>query len=152
MSTSKRSISLASSRSGFCGARPNLSHRYGTIAGVSTSRSNLSPGHRLGRFGEEVAAGFIERRGGVVVARNLRVGRNEIDLLAEIGGERVAVEVKTATSRGGAPAPADNFDDAQERRVWDAARALRPPVRRVDLICVTVDPEGVGIRWSPRAE
>ena len=119
---------------------------------MSCRRSDRDPRHRLGRFGEEIAAKFIERHGGVVVARNLRVGRNEIDLLAEIDDERVAGEVKTATSWGGASDPAGNFDDAQERRVREAARALRPPVFRDDLICVSVGRGGVGIRWSPRTE
>lgn len=86
------------------------------------------------------------------MARNLRVGRNEIDLLVEIGAERVAIEVKTTTSWGGAADPARNFDDAQERRLRSAARALCPPVFRVDLICVSVERGGVGIRWLPRAE
>lgn len=110
------------------------------------------PRLRLGRFGENVAAGFIKRRGGVVVARNVRVGRNEIDLLAEIGGERVAIEVKTATSGAGAPDPVDNFDEAQKRRIREAAGALDPPVFRVDLICVLVGRRGVAIRWSPRSD
>jgi putative endonuclease len=105
---------------------------------------------RLGRFGEEVAAGFITRRGGIIVGRNLRVGHNEIDVLAEVEGERVVIEVKTAASWHGGNA-GSNFDDAQAHRVRDAARSLQPPVARVDLICVTVDRSGIGIRWSPRA-
>lgn len=106
---------------------------------------------RLGRFGEEVAAGFITRRGGIIVGRNLRVGHNEIDMLVEIEGERVVIEVKTAASWHGAGNAGSNFDDAQAHRVRDAARSLQTPVARVDLICVTVDRSGVGIRWSPRA-
>lgn len=107
---------------------------------------------RLGRFGEEVAAGFITRRGGIIVGRNLRVGRNEIDVLADFAGERVVIEVKTEASwNGGAGDPGSNFDDAQAHRVRDAARSLQPPVARVDLICVAVGRSGVGIRWSPRA-
>lgn len=106
---------------------------------------------RLGRFGEEVAAGFITRRGGIIVGRNLRVGHNEIDVLAEIEGERVVIEVKTAASWHRAGDAGSNFDDAQAHRVRDAARSLQPPVARIDLICLTVDRSGVGIRWSPRA-
>ncbi len=106
---------------------------------------------RLGRFGEAVAAGFIIRRGGVIVGRNLRVGRNEIDLLAEIDGQRVAIEVKTGASWHGASDPVGNFDDVKAQRVRDAAQALRPAAMRVDLICVTVGRSGVAIRWSPRA-
>lgn len=81
---------------------------------------------RLGRFGEEVAAGFITRRGGIIVGRNLRVGHNEIDVLAEIEGERVVIEVKTAASWHRAGDAGSNFDDAQAHRVCDAAGRFNP--------------------------
>ena len=45
--------------------------------------------------GESVAAQFLHRRGAIIVDRNVRVGRDEIDLVIRIDGDRAAVEVKT---------------------------------------------------------
>jgi putative endonuclease len=99
----------------------------------------------VGRTGEDIAASFLERRGAVVVDRNLRVGRDEIDLLVVLDGERVAVEVKTA--RTADAHPEDNFDDAKERRVRRAARNLSPPVWRIDLVTVVITEAGATVRW-----
>ncbi len=60
---------------------------------------------RVGKWGETVAADFLERRGYQVLARNVRTAYGEIDLIArhETGG-LVFVEVKTRTnSRFGYP-------------------------------------------------
>ena len=92
---------------------------------------------------------FLARRGGVILGRNLRVERNEIDVLAAIDGERVAVEVKTAAAWWGGGDPGAGFDRGQAQRIWTAARELH--IRRVDLICVVVSRNGIDIRWSPRA-
>lgn len=55
---------------------------------------------RIGRWGEEAAARFLQARGYLVLGRNLRTRRGEIDLLARQGdeGELVFVEVKTRTN------------------------------------------------------
>lgn len=101
----------------------------------------------VGRTGEHIAAAFLARRGAVVVDRNVRVGRDEIDLLVLLEGERVAVEVKTA--RDVDAHPEDNFDDAKERRVRRAARNLTPPVWRIDLVTVVLTETGATVRWLP---
>ena len=105
--------------------------------------------HRIsvGRTGEDIAASFLERRGGVIIDRNVRVGRDEIDLLVLLDGERVAVEVKTA--RNADVHPEDNFDGDKERHVRRAARNLTPPVWRVDLIAVVLGEAGATVRWLP---
>lgn len=102
----------------------------------------------LGRFGERVAAEFLERRGAAVVARNVTVGRGEIDLVVEFGVERVAVEVRTARRSEVTPdlVPPDKVDT-----VHRLAAGLRPPVRRVDLVVVLVTRSGVSVRWIPQA-
>ena len=97
----------------------------------------------LGKVGEDIAAAFLERRGAVVVARNVRVGRDEIDLLVSVDGRRVAVEVKTA--RRGQDRPEENFDRFKEQRVRRAAGAVG--ATRVDLITVIFDAAGAKIRW-----
>ena len=99
----------------------------------------------IGRAGESVAAGFLERRGATILDRNVRVGRDEIDLLVDIGGEHVAVEVKTAL--GDSNFPEDNFDTEKERNVRRAAAALG--VVRIDLVTVELTTAGATVRWLP---
>jgi len=61
-------------------------------------------GHTLGRWGEEQAARFLERRGWSILARNYRFGRREVDLVARKGDLLAFVEVKTRSGTGfGAP-------------------------------------------------
>ncbi|MCH8130355.1 MAG: YraN family protein [Acidobacteria bacterium] len=97
----------------------------------------------LGKIGEDIAAAFLERRGVVVVDRNVRVGRDEIDLLVSVDGRRVAVEVKTA--RHEQDRPEENFDHLKEQRVRRAAGAVG--ATRVDLITVVLDASGARVRW-----
>jgi putative endonuclease len=47
-----------------------------------------------GPLGESLAQLFLESRGYVILGKNLRVGRREVDLLAERGRMLIAVEVK----------------------------------------------------------
>ncbi len=97
----------------------------------------------LGRIGEDIAAAFLERRGAVVVDRNVRVGRDEIDLLVSVDGRRVAIEVKTAQHEQ--DRPEENFDRSKEQRVRRAAGAVG--ATRVDLITVVFDATGARVRW-----
>ena len=53
---------------------------------------------RIGKWGEEVAAGFLVRRGCEIVARNARTPHGEIDIVARQGDVILFVEVKTRTS------------------------------------------------------
>lgn len=99
----------------------------------------------VGAAGEAVAARFLERRDAVVIDRNVRVGRDEIDLIVRIDGERVAVEVKTGL--GPDARPWENFDAEKNTRIRRAARALS--IRRIDLITVELTGDGVTIRWLP---
>jgi putative endonuclease len=48
-----------------------------------------------GLAAEDAAADFLEARGFVILHRNLRVGRLELDLLAQEGAVIVVVEVRT---------------------------------------------------------
>ena len=75
-----------------------------------------------GRGGEDEAARFLEGHGLTVVARNVRVGGGEIDLVAGDGGTVVFVEVKWRrdASRG---APAEAVTPFKRRKILSAARA-----------------------------
>lgn len=62
---------------------------------------------QVGDKGEALAAAFLEEKGYIVLERNYRFERNEVDLVCfqpaaryEDGGELVFVEVKTRTGLG----------------------------------------------------
>ncbi len=96
-----------------------------------------------------MAERFLTGRGAVILARNHRVGRGEIDLLVRFGSELAAVEVKTllaGTDSFGDPAEA--FIPRKASQVRKLANALG--VFRVDLVAVTVQSGGANLRWIPR--
>lgn len=59
----------------------------------------MNHNRRIGRWGEEVAAAYLSQKGYRIVERNVRTPYGEIDLVAEIEGVTVFVEVKARTSR-----------------------------------------------------
>ena len=59
----------------------------------------MSRRQNLGRWGEGVAAEYLQGKGYEIVARNLRNPYGEIDLLARQGEVLVFVEFKTRSSR-----------------------------------------------------
>ena len=60
--------------------------------------SRCRPHAAVGRLGERAAARHLRRKGLKILARNLRVGHGEIDLIALEGATLVFVEVKSRTS------------------------------------------------------
>lgn len=52
----------------------------------------------LGKKGEEIAAGFLEKKGYQILEKNWRQWRNEIDVIAMDGKCLVIIEVKTRQS------------------------------------------------------
>jgi len=53
----------------------------------------------LGKSGEDLACGELERRGYAIIARRYRVRGGELDVIARDGGTIVFVEVKTRVGR-----------------------------------------------------
>ena len=100
----------------------------------------------VGSAGEAVAARFFTERGIPVLGRNVRCGRDEIDLIVHIDGGPVAVEVKSGVGEG--TRPWERFDDDKERSVRRAASSLG--ISRVDLVTVEFTGERVVVRWLPR--
>jgi putative endonuclease len=101
----------------------------------------------VGRYGEDVAAAHVERRGWQVLDRNWRTTGGELDLVALDGDELVVVEVKTRRSVAyGFPAEAVTAPKlARIRRLaaaWLEAHETHPRSVRVDVIAVLVPPRG----------
>jgi putative endonuclease len=93
-----------------------------------------------GRAAEALVAAFLEARGWVILQRNARLGRDEIDLLALDGATLVCVEVRAR--RPGAMVDAlSSITPAKQRRMRRAA--LRCAVSRqtqeirIDVATVT---------------
>ena len=78
---------------------------------------------RLGQLGERQAARWLRRRGSRILRRNLRLGRREIDLVAETPDGRVVivVEVKSGDSVLRA---SGRVDARKEHHVASVASAL----------------------------
>lgn len=74
----------------------------------------------LGRRGEQLAVEHLERIGFVVVARNARVGRLELDVIAQRGPLVVICEVRARTSDR-LMSPAHSVDFRKVSRVRLAA-------------------------------
>jgi putative endonuclease len=100
----------------------------------------------VGRFGEQVASQYLTDAGFVVVERNWRCARGEIDIIAVDGRALVFVEVKTRSSMAfGDPAEAVTRAKAGRLRLLAAqwlddrrTAADLPPWRelRFDVVCV----------------
>jgi putative endonuclease len=64
-----------------------------------TSRVNPAESRKqFGRWGEEMAASYLERKGYTVCSRNVRTAHGEIDILASKDSALIFVEVKTRSS------------------------------------------------------
>ena len=94
---------------------------------------------RTGRIGEAQAEKFLKQTGLKIIARNVRVGYDEIDLIAWQGDTLIFVEVKTRASEDfGRPAAAVNR--AKRKKLSRAAihfmkrHKLRPPYIRFDIV------------------
>lgn len=103
--------------------------------GVSAMRAKDA----LGRYGEELAAAYLEGEGLVIVARNWRCSLGELDLIARDGSRLVVCEVKTRSSdRFGAPVEAVGPRKVRRlRRLalrWLDEQQIHVPEIRFDVI------------------
>lgn len=106
----------------------------------------------LGRYGEDLAARWLEDQGYRIIDRNWRCPAGEIDLVAEVDGWWAAVEVKTRRGTGfGEP-----FESISRRKLlrlhrlaqaWSQAHPglSRPDRWRVDAVSVLL-PAGGGLK------
>ena len=104
----------------------------------------------LGKWGEEMTCDFLIGKGYCVVERNVRLGHNEIDIVAMKGPRMVFVEVKTRGSFG--EEALDAIDDKKMRRLCNAADAYLPHEPQMDVVVVEGSPEtGCKITHIPDA-
>jgi len=76
--------------------------------------------NKLGEAGENLAADFLIKKGYTILDQNWRSGRNEIDLVAQIGDVIVFAEVKTR-STGFFGEPGETVSRKQQNRIIKAA-------------------------------
>ena len=96
----------------------------------------------IGARGEDIATEWLRERGYYIVERNWRVGRYEMDIIAEHYDTLHFVEVKTRR-KGGWQSAYDSIDEQKTRSLRRAAMAYRSMHRirhniQFDLIAITV--------------
>lgn len=105
---------------------------------------------RLGQMGEGLAAAHIAEQGMLILNRNWRCRLGEIDIVALDQDQLVIVEVKTRRSaRHGPPFEAVTRDKMTRLgrlgAAWLASRGGRVSRIRVDVVGVTVQPDGTAV-------
>jgi putative endonuclease len=101
----------------------------------------------VGQRGESVAAAHLQREGFEIVARNARVGRLELDIVARRGRLLVICEVR-ALSSDWMYAPAETVDRRKQTRLrraaarWLAENDPGPVEVRFDVASVVFDGPG----------
>ncbi len=106
---------------------------------------------QLGRWGENLAATYLESIGYQILARNWRSRRGEIDLIAQIGESIIFVEVKTRRGTAyGLPEEALTAAKAQQVMVlaeeYLTQHDLNDVDWRIDLVAVELDRHGKLLR------
>ena len=88
----------------------------------------------LGNAGENFAADYLEQRGYKIIAKNFRVSSAEIDIVAEIDGVIVFVEVKTRSDiNHGLPIEAVNL--RKQKKIIEAASVFLQDENYFDKPC-----------------
>lgn len=97
-------------------------------------RDDVRDARELGRRGEDLARGHLERKGYRIVAEGFRLHRGEIDLVARDGETLVFVEVKT---RRGADLglPEEAVTPAKQRQIRRVAREYLMANGLGDVVC-----------------
>jgi putative endonuclease len=129
-------------------------------AAGQAGRADRRTSRRLaGDEAEEAAARHLTSAGWTILARNLRVGRSELDILARDPGAPWALVIVEVRSRSGPRfgAPVESVGRAKVERLYEAAWRLQragglphgprlpPATWRVDLL--TLEREGVSDPW-----
>ena len=102
---------------------------------------------RLGRWGENLAADFLEAKGYRILDRNWRSRNGEIDLITQMGETIAFVEVKTRKGRDFG-LPEEGLTSNKAKRLQNLAQQylaqneLHEIDWRIDLVAVELDQNG----------
>ncbi|WP_258234293.1 YraN family protein [Brevibacterium oceani] len=99
----------------------------------------------LGEHGEDLAAAFLEAAGLVIIERNFRCPRGELDIIARDGDTAVFVEVKTRrTGALGSPLEAVTASKLGRIRtlagIWLSGQDEFFPTTRIDALGIIIEP------------
>ncbi len=103
-----------------------------------------------GKEGEEIAAKYLEGKGYQILARNYRIKRQEIDIIAQEKESYVFVEVKSRSSSDFG-FPEDFLTPQQEGRIRNAAtyylseQNINAKDIRFDIISILVSEQNIEI-------
>lgn len=100
-----------------------MTGRIRRLLGRLFRRVHYDSNRALGRRGEALAARHLRRHGYRVLARNVRAGGVEVDLVALDGPTLVFIEVKARRTEA-AGAPQEAVDWRKQRRLRQAAAAF----------------------------
>ncbi len=101
---------------------------------------------QIGNRGEDIAMDWLRKKGYMIVARNWRSGRYELDIVAQKGFTLHIVEVKTRL-RSGWSTPEDAINYEKRRSLLKAANiylASHPTELEVQLDLIAIDLDGDG--------
>jgi putative endonuclease len=108
---------------------------------------------KLGRWGEQLAAQRLEALGYVILDRNWRCRRGEIDLVARDEDVLVFVEVKTRRGRDYG-SPEESITRSKAKRLLELGQRymLESDIEdvdwRVDLVAVEINQQGELLRFE----
>ena len=99
----------------------------------------------IGNRGEAIAANYLSKRGYEILARQKRLGRAEVDLIARFGSDIIFIEVKTSNSKKHGFAEASVSDKkrillCEAAQLYSESQQLTSDIQ-FDVIAVTLTPD-----------
>lgn len=96
-----------------------------------------------GKIGEEIAVGYLKKKGFTILNTNWRIEKWEVDIIAEDKEECIFVEVKTRFSEDYGN-PADAITKKKQRYLINAANLYARQLNyegkmRFDVVCVYLE-------------
>ena len=112
----------------------------------------LAPHLRRGRHGEKQAERYLRAQGLIIVEKNVRTRRGEIDLIMQDGDTLVFVEVRLR-QQGSLVSAAESLNPVKRKKWKTAAQEYlqanhpKPPDCRFDAVLVTQNRGKNHIEW-----
>lgn len=106
-----------------------------------------------GRMGEDLACRYLQQQGMILIARNYRCRRGEIDLIMLHGDSLVFIEVRYR-HRPYYGSAAESIDIRKQRKISHCASLYlqRHPAHarypgRFDVVCIAPGDHGLKVEW-----